>query len=334
MIPYGYRRISQTGLDSIIGATIWQEMWPDMRHISLERLSNAVAVDVSPITYILLGSKKETKNLFPPWEVFYFEIAEQGGNTGYIFSEETGQMKEAKATARGFLVRSRKITEKEDSDLITQVNLLNIGIEGRELIDGWAYDVGSICYWRNHPAALTHVWETYVTSNGTLATDKKGFSFGTFEQAPGLKERMKKAGKYNEYNFLAMCNYEAKIVMRFVSFMQARNIKARPKHFPDYKPRKHQHHKVYKYYELVVVKPSINEISKPHGEGIKGKALHSVRGHIAHYTPENPLFGIASLYGDFFIHQHIRGNIQHGKIEKTYAVKEKAPPMDPAGFIP
>lgn len=52
--------------------------------------------------------------------------------------------------------------------------------------------------------------------------------------------------------------------------------------------------------------------------GLK-KALHICRGHFAHYTDENPLFG--RITGTFWKPQHVRGSKEFGEVKKDYRVK-------------
>lgn len=52
--------------------------------------------------------------------------------------------------------------------------------------------------------------------------------------------------------------------------------------------------------------------------GLK-KALHICRGHFAHYTDENPLFG--RITGTFWKPQHVRGSKEFGEVKKDYRIK-------------
>lgn len=58
-------------------------------------------------------------------------------------------------------------------------------------------------------------------------------------------------------------------------------------------------------------------------EGQLGKsglrhALHIVRGHFAHYTPEHPLFG--KFVGTVWREAHVRGSVSEGVVDKDYSV--------------
>lgn len=59
------------------------------------------------------------------------------------------------------------------------------------------------------------------------------------------------------------------------------------------------------------------------GAPLNPSAMHSVRGHFVRYTPERPLFGRYS--GVWWREDHVRGNREHGVVEKTYEVKGVAP---------
>ncbi|MHC4389142.1 MAG: hypothetical protein ACYSX1_11100 [Planctomycetota bacterium] len=301
MIPYGYRRLRSKGLDDAVGVTIWGRRWPELKEMTLSRLKVAVAVDVGPIGHILFGPKAPTINLFPPWRTFYFEWHRDSMHVGLLVDSRRLKTDEAKEVLRALK------HHKTDA--------------GNSLDGGWAYDVGSIMYGdTKRGPALSHIGEFYVRHDGGLVM-ANGQMIGKIAEAPGLSERLRNQHVNPEYSLGCSCNYQGKIIRRFISFMQCRNIKAKRKHYPDFKPRKKQRHKVYKYYELTVVKPSIVEINQPHGEGVKGKALHSVRGHTMHFAKEKPMFGNPRLYGTFFVPQHVRGDIKHGKVEKSYATK-------------
>jgi hypothetical protein len=291
--------------DEGFGRTLWGPAWPTLNRKVMELLSRAVPVDVWPIAHILTTNKIQPRhNLFPPWRTFYFELS---------FPENAELRKEA--TEQG-IAPPRSVNKRFPDGVLVHVT------EKKD--EGWVYEFTSINYVEY--SAIQHVASFFVEHDGTIRCNSNNDFLIMMGIPPRQKEMLYSLGfteEQSKKHLEANVRADLGAVVRFVSFMQARNIKARRKHFPDYQPRKRQHHKIYKYYELTVVKPSITEISQEHGSGIKGKALHSVRGHIRHVTPEKPLFGISGLYGDFFIAQHVRGDIKHGKVEKTYAAHSR-----------
>lgn len=54
-----------------------------------------------------------------------------------------------------------------------------------------------------------------------------------------------------------------------------------------------------------------------------GKRLHMVRGHIRSYTAERPAFG--NWVGNMWIHPHLRGDEQFGRINHEYDVASRGP---------
>ena len=108
-----------------------------------------------------------------------------------------------------------------------------------------------------------------------------------------------------------------------ISFMHCKNV-ARVEHLPDpplqKKAIKHHGIPLVKYYTLEI-DPMKEVLRKEGGLEAHGLrlALHICRGHFAHYTPEQPLFG--KLSGDFWIPQHLRGDTESGVIVKDYSVK-------------
>jgi hypothetical protein len=57
------------------------------------------------------------------------------------------------------------------------------------------------------------------------------------------------------------------------------------------------------------------------GMGVKGKALHLVRGHFAEYSEDAPRFGRAKDgVGRFWIPAHARGSLDHGAVIKDYRI--------------
>lgn len=299
MIPYGYRMLKRNGFDDRYGHGMWLDKWQETKHNFLKYFNIAVAVDISPIYHIIDSAKLKISNIFPPWNSFWIEILHKTSNTG-------------------ILVISRVIKEGFDFG-----NISDYANED-SFIGGWQFTTMGITFNKRKSPFITDIFEFYVSKEGRLLAENNSV-LGKGIQAYGLYKSMLKEKDYTpkelEDSHLSWCNKRVNIITNFISFMQCRNIKAKPTHYPDYKPRKHRRHKIYKYYELVVVKPTIQNINEPHGEGVKGKALHTVRGHISHYTVDKPLFGINGLCGDFYVPQHARGKIKYGKVEKTYKTR-------------
>ena len=82
-------------------------------------------------------------------------------------------------------------------------------------------------------------------------------------------------------------------------------------------------HPTVKVYTLKIgeIKKTLSTEGDSDNTGVP-RALHICRGHFAHYTEENPLFGKYS--GDFWKPDHTRGNAFQGKILKSYSVSPKS----------
>lgn len=322
MIPYNYRQLMKAGrFNDPVGMKIWLRHWPDVKAKVMASLRETVPIDVSPIAHILSGTKLPTVNLFPPWKHFYFELKSPYDPELRAVYEKAGGTLPERRTPDGVCVH---VQTHEDLRVLAMKS-------GQKLPEnmgsGWVYGVFGISYPQKGLAFVSHMSAFFIRTDGSLVMHPKstkdrpryilaiGLPEGLINK-PGLlnQQQLRQGGQMD-------ANVDCSSTIRFVSFMQARNIKAKRKHYPEYKARKKQRHKVYKYYELTVVKPAINEVNQPHGEGVKGKALHSVRGHIRHYSEEHPMFGTPGLSGAFFIAQHIRGDIKHGEVKKTYATK-------------
>lgn len=55
------------------------------------------------------------------------------------------------------------------------------------------------------------------------------------------------------------------------------------------------------------------------GQGMRAMRLHDVRGHMARYTEDAPLFG--RYVGAFWIPNHQRGDVERGAVAKTYRME-------------
>lgn len=53
----------------------------------------------------------------------------------------------------------------------------------------------------------------------------------------------------------------------------------------------------------------------------EGRAMHAVRGHIAHFDEDRPLFGRPGACGDFWIPPHVRGDIRNGVVVADYRAR-------------
>lgn len=74
--------------------------------------------------------------------------------------------------------------------------------------------------------------------------------------------------------------------------------------------------------KTLVVKPVARRsgaVGDPRGQPL---ALHWVRGHFKHYTPEKPLFGSAT--GTYWWSPHLSGDVNAGAVVKDYAVRSGA----------
>ncbi len=57
--------------------------------------------------------------------------------------------------------------------------------------------------------------------------------------------------------------------------------------------------------------------------GVAASRFHTVRGHLATYTPEKPMFG--KYVGTFWKPSHVRGNADLGRINHEYHVADRGP---------
>jgi len=298
MIPYIYKKILRDGFKEEVGRRIWGTHWEQVRDSTMKALRDTIVVDVDPIRNIIHQVKGPSVDVLPPWMNFYFEttynkVRTVGGEDPVLLKKVKEEIKDCVYCT---LVQVEKIDKAPKSDL-SHI---------------WSYTITGITYNHHRQLYLSHKVVFCADAKGQVVTHPNNNNCYLLALVcPPLFEGYKK-------EIIIDAEADVNAVNNFVRFMQCRNIKAKLTHYPDYKPRKRNRHKVYKYYELVVVKPTVQNISEPHGEGVKGKALHSVRGHISHYLPERPLFGVSGLYGDFFIPQHARGDVKYGKISKTY----------------
>lgn len=106
-----------------------------------------------------------------------------------------------------------------------------------------------------------------------------------------------------------------------MSFMNCRNVEVRE---GDLSPgrRWHAQTKVprltFKTLNITPEKSGSTRKSQREGESTEGRSLHICRGHFAHYTDENPLFG--KYTGTFWRPDHVRGDAAHGVVEKDYSI--------------
>lgn len=76
---------------------------------------------------------------------------------------------------------------------------------------------------------------------------------------------------------------------------------------------------VYKHYTLRIGPTVRKPVGRQPASGDKRDLpLHLVRGHVARYTAEAPLFGKHT--GQFWVRAHVRGKAERGVIDKTYRV--------------
>ena len=310
MGPKYYRQIMKQGFHEE-GRNDWRDRWDSVRSTAIQFIRESIVVDVDPIQELLVRlSPLCTNRLFPPWNRFYFEcdnmLTEAGTRQPLILCVAYNRI-----PAGVHLKVEHEYGLCHSSDWFVTVSDI--------LIPGWGFPGFSLRYDSTF----------FVRANGDLVIHKDA---PTTNPSPvvitrigdGFKEYLEDTSNdLTELKWNSSIHRTLRICFNFISFMQCRNIKARKKHYHDFKPRKRQKHKVYKYYELVVTKPSIQAMSQEHGEGVKGKALHSVRGNVAHYAEDKPLFGRSGLHGDFFRPQHVRGNLEYGKIVKTYGANTR-----------
>jgi len=78
-------------------------------------------------------------------------------------------------------------------------------------------------------------------------------------------------------------------------------------------------------YQVIRIDPAGSKV-RAEGEAPKAgeplpKAFHVVRGHLATYTPERPLFGRTGLHGKFWVTSHTRGAKDRGVVVSDYEVR-------------
>jgi hypothetical protein len=315
-----YRNACRYGFNDKTGRFLFGDDWPRKKQLTIETIHQAIAVDASPINHILKSNTIATERLFPPWNTFCFIVKEDArdGPWDNVIDEE---------------LRSQKTVDT----LILVQNLLKDKAEpwtresatSRGPTDNFS-GLGCVSIGGLHKKQPTIEFATFIPLNadGTRPTTNnpnevyvswtpQDFDIARLSKLQRQGFPLDALIKETQADAFTIGG----VVINFINFMQCRNIKAKKMFFPDYKPRKKQRHKVYRYHELIVTKPTIQAVSQEHGEGVKGKALHLVRGHVARYTEAKPLFGISGLYGDFFIPQHTRGDLKYGKVDKSYKAK-------------
>jgi hypothetical protein len=164
----------------------------------------------------------------------------------------------------------------------------------------------------------------------TFALDKEGrvvvyhedgqlFYLGTHNKGEELPEEVDGHGdlytateRYFETIFLA------------ISFMHCRNVSLRdgvPSSIENTLRRTKGKPPLLTYKTLVI--DHMKEVLRSEGGMTEGgslkRAIHICRGHFAHYTEQNPLFG--RLTGTFWVPQHVRGSTKRGIVNKTYKVR-------------
>jgi hypothetical protein len=110
-----------------------------------------------------------------------------------------------------------------------------------------------------------------------------------------------------------------------ISFMHCRHVATERIDAPLGKSRRRNHSCAtgLKHYTLRIG-PAVHAIRRESGvehSNIK-RALHICRGHFMHYTEARPLFG--KYAGTFYCPDHVRGQVEAGRVEKEYAVHAEA----------
>jgi hypothetical protein len=77
--------------------------------------------------------------------------------------------------------------------------------------------------------------------------------------------------------------------------------------------------KFYRYHVLKIAGSMTGGNPAGSGQDESKKAMHLCRGHFAKYTDDSPLFG--KYTGLFWKPMHVRGKVQHGIVDKDYAIK-------------
>jgi hypothetical protein len=108
-----------------------------------------------------------------------------------------------------------------------------------------------------------------------------------------------------------------------ISFMHCRNVSLRPVDPPERLSRNHarKHGKPLTRYHVLEIEP-MRRILDSEGEAqTKGlrHALHICRGHFKTFGEQSPLFG--RHVGTYWWPAHVRGNVEHGAVEKDYRVR-------------
>jgi|GEM_PF-4128093 len=287
-------------------ASVRQQFW--------QKLSLATPVDVEPIEHILFGKTRPETGIFPAWPVMWFEVRVPPNPTdvesrGPKFLEQLRRYGADKnyRVLWGYLVEAHVLTS-----------------EGTiaDLVGGYAFSCWTVSWFVGEKkATLGSVFE--------FACDKDG----TYYRLPGVGQDQYAAygvnpgGKIEPVTAGNDTAYDVCLILKLLSFLQAKNIRTRAVPFPQ--PGNHRIHggikrPVYRYHELVVVKPgeSVTGQSSDRKDQSQGiMPVHLVRGHLREYK-ERPLFG--KYFGTFYIPSHIRGDKERGVVEKTYALKEAA----------
>lgn len=124
-----------------------------------------------------------------------------------------------------------------------------------------------------------------------------------------------------------------------ISFMHCRNVSSttvQPDEAPSKRWRKKRGRPLTSY-EMLDIAP-MREVLESEGRAQEvglGKALHLCRGHFKTFTEEAPLFG--RVTGTFWWAYQVRGSTDHGRVEKSYAVRldlDLGRPYEPATETP
>ena len=117
---------------------------------------------------------------------------------------------------------------------------------------------------------------------------------------------------------------DAAALARFCKFLEIKNVRVESRKI-NLTPREIRHLKHGKEISqrvIMITKPGKQYIGKTTEDSASsGRPLHLCRGHVREYTNQAPLFG--KYTGRFFIHEHLRGDSELGKIEKEYRIKER-----------
>jgi hypothetical protein len=142
---------------------------------------------------------------------------------------------------------------------------------------------------------------------------------GALPPVPSTPEEV--IGKVTEYSVLTLLERAILLlnVKNTTTVLVEPPVKVNKKRLKKKQPPIYRYHVLGVSTQRRVVKRSMS-YAEAHSQNIL--PLHTVRGHLATYTKDKPLFGRPGLHGKFWISAHVRGKRSNGTVLKDYAMQQ------------